>query len=114
MTKQQKKPGRNSRPVATASAILDRALQHARLQNKIREYAAFPEWETIVGEEIAKVARPEKILRGKILVVRVVDAAWAQELSMQKSMLLDRIFEHKLGATIEDIQFLSGNPKSLK
>ncbi len=83
-----------------------------RLDKKLEQYAAFPHWPEIVGEQVAAVSRPEKILGGKLLIVRVVDAVWAQELSLQKHTLLEKIQGFELGTLIEDIRFTIGNPKS--
>lgn len=105
--------GKKQTPTAVAS-VLASTLAGYRIAEKIQEYAAFPQWESIVGEDIAKVTKPEKILRSRILVVRVLDAAWAQELAMKKPTILDQIFESGVGATIEDIHFISGDPKSIR
>lgn len=94
------------------NSILDSALGRRRLDKKLAEYAAFPHWPEIVGAETAAIARPEKIIGGKVLVVRVIDAVWAQELSLQKDSLLERIHAFEDGAVIEEIRFTIGSPKS--
>lgn len=102
---------KNKAPLSVSS-VLERTLGAYRLDKKLEQYAAFPAWPEIVGEEIAAIALPEKIVRGNTLVVRVEDAVWAQELSMIKKDILQRIFEHGSGALIEDIRFATGNPKT--
>lgn len=94
--------------------ILKRTLSSYRIDKKIEQYSAFPEWKEIVGSETSQVAVAEKIIRGKILVVKVLDAAWAQELSMQKHELIEKINKTERGAIIEDIHFLTGDPRSIK
>jgi len=94
--------------------ILKSTLSSYRIDKKIEEYSAFPEWRDIVGEATSKVAVVEKIIRGKILVVKVLDAAWAQELSMQKQELIEKVNKTERGAIIEDIKFLTGDPRSIK
>ena len=96
------------------SNILNKALGSHQLRKKAAEYAAFPYWQQIVGEEIAKVAIPEKIVRGRILHVRVVDAVWAQELSLMKKSIIDGIRRFGKGAIVEDVKFTIGSPKSVK
>ena len=96
------------------SNILNKALGSHQLKKKAKEYAAFPYWEQIVGEEIAKVAVPEKIVRGRVLHIRVIDAVWAQELSLMKTTILDGIRRFGKGAIVEDIKFTIGSPKSVK
>ena len=97
---------RSRRPEAI-SGVLDSALGHLHLEKKLQEYAAFPHWPEIVGAEIAAIAVPEKLIRGKILAVRVADPVWAQELSMQKQQLLDKINNFGQGAVIEEIRFIT-------
>lgn len=75
------------------------------------EYSAFPEWPEIVGAEIAAVAVPEKIVKRKLLVVRVIDAAWTQELSFRKRELLELL--SGFGTPIEDVRFVTGDPISV-
>ncbi len=103
--------GRTATPVGIAD-ILERAFVAPEMKNKVREYAAFPHWEEIVGPEIAAVAMPEKIARGRVLYVRVVDAVWAQELSLMKGQLLEQIRKFGAGAVLEDIRFTVGNPRA--
>ena len=92
-------------------SLLERTLLHYRLQGKVKKYQAFPEWETIVGKEIAAVCYPEKIIRNNVLVLRVVDSTWAQELCLFKQKILDSIFQYGKGAHIDDLHFTVSNPK---
>lgn len=97
-----------------AGEILEKAFGYGAVKKKVQEYAAIPYWEEIVGPEIAKVAVPEKIVRGKVLKIRVLDSVWAQELSLMKTKILDDIHRLGKGAIIEDLSFIIGNPKSFK
>lgn len=96
--------------MSSASGILETTLNRLRISRKVHAYAAFPHWQEIVGEELAKISNPEKIIRGNVLLVRVSDAAWVQELSMQKTSILDKMYQSGLGAAINDIQFVTGDP----
>ena len=95
-------------------SILHSALKKRRLDRAVEKYAAFPYWPEIVGEDIAKIATPEKIIRGNILVVRVLDAAWVQELTLRKPEFLNALHQANIGAAIEDIHFVAGNPRMFK
>lgn len=97
-----------------AGDILEKTLGLKRLSGKLARYQAFPEWPNIVGEEIANISLPEKITRGRVLVVRVVDAAWAQELALKKQELLNLLFAAKTGTLIQDITFITGDPGSIR
>ena len=70
--------------------VLERALAKFGLDKEIARYRFVMHWKEIVGEEIAKRAKPECI-RNRALVVRVTDSAWAQELSFQKKIILARL-----------------------
>ena len=106
-------PFKKASPQSVAN-ILGFTLGSFALKKKAKEYSAFPFWEEIVGASIAEVAIPEKIIRGKVLVVRVVDAVWAQELSLRKNEILDGLHKFGQGAVIEDLKFSIGSPKSVK
>ena len=101
---------RNQAPKSIAD-ILAVAAKRPDLKAQFDRYAAFPHWAEIVGPEIAKVAFPEKIIRKRILVIRVLDSAWAQELSLQRESLLEKVAAFEKGAQIEEIRFLTGNPR---
>jgi predicted nucleic acid-binding Zn ribbon protein len=114
MTKRAFSGNPHSRSVASVSDVIKSALGKFRIDKKVEQYAAFPHWEEIVGPEVAAVTIPEKIIRGKVLAVRVLDAAWAQELSMQKKEILDKLNDFGFGAVVEDIHFLTGDPQCSK
>ena len=105
---------RFSGAVSSVASAVETTLSKYHLRGKLKEYSAFPHWQEIVGTAIAQVAVPERILRRKILAVRVLDAAWAQELSMQKKELLTKLNDAGFGALIEDIQFLTGMSQNNK
>lgn len=101
-------------PMKDAGDILASVLKHRHLEKKFEEYSGFPYWKEVVGEEIAKVAIPQRLIAKKVLVVRVIDAVWAQELAIRKPELLDKLATIDTGALIEDIRFVTGNPKDFK
>ena len=109
----QWKGRRNAAPEAIAD-ILKGALKSHHLEKKVEDYAGFAFWDELVGEEIARVAKPQRIIKGNVLQVCVIDAAWAQELTFMKPTLLDKIHKRSLGAVIEDLVFVTGNPKLFK
>lgn len=94
--------------------LLDQTLKAFRLTAKAAEYEAFQFWPDVVGPEIAKISMPEKLLRKRVLVVRVIDPVWVQELSLQKAEILDRMNALGVGAVIEDIRFVAGGPEGFK
>ena len=85
--------------------ILSRALGKHGLDREIARYKFVLHWDEIVGEEIARRAKPDSI-RGTTLMVKVSDSVWAQELSFQKEVILKRLKRFlSNGETVRDIQF---------
>lgn len=70
--------------------VLNLALKQAGISDEIARYQFVLRWEEIVGEKIASKTRPECISHGR-LVVRVTDSVWAQELSFQKAVIIQRL-----------------------
>jgi hypothetical protein len=62
-------------------------------------------WEKIVGERIASHTRPVKITK-KVLFINTTSPVWAQQLSLMKMTLIQKINEY-LGVenAIQDIRF---------
>lgn len=102
---------RQRRPKAAAD-ILSTVFHAPVVKEKLRRYSTLPEWSSVVGEALSKVSIPEKLIRGKILVVSVLDAAWSQELTLMKAELIERIRALSPSSCIEDIKFTTGNPKN--
>lgn len=96
----------------TAAQIIDHKLGYGRLKTKRKEYEFFARWPQIVGPEIAAVTLPEKILRGSTLVVRVLDDAWTQELTLRSREILRLLLDN--GVHLAEIKFLTGNPQQIR
>ena len=96
------------------SGVIERAVLFAGIKEKFNQYSIVPEWPHIAGNEFAEISYPEKIVRGKTLVVKVLDPAWAQEMEFKKMELIERIFKLKKGTLIEDIRFVVVGPKDFK
>ena len=53
------------------------------------EYKAFYKWQEVVGEKIAAVTEPEKIVSGT-MIVKVRDHVWRNELIMMSNEILEK------------------------
>ncbi len=73
-------------------------------EDKIKQYQVMQEWEKIVGAEISRVAKPERI-QEKALIVKVASMSWRTELQMQKRQILQKIKEKIGDKIIVDIRF---------
>lgn len=98
----------------TAAEVIKETLRQNKLTSKAKKYSLIPMWNEIVGDEIARIAYPEKIIKDNILVVKVVDSVWTQELTFKKQEILDQLQKINEGTYIEDLRFVASNPKDLK
>jgi predicted nucleic acid-binding Zn ribbon protein len=74
------------------------------IASRISEYDAVLQWDSIVGEHIAKVAQAERIAQG-VLVVRVKTSTWRHELNMRKQEMIS-LLNRSLGMdAVKDIRF---------
>jgi predicted nucleic acid-binding Zn ribbon protein len=72
------------------SSILDDYVSDSELGKKLKKFSIFNHWEDIVGKEINRKTRPQKLFKG-ILYIYVSDPGWANELSMMSEQLIERI-----------------------
>jgi len=74
------------------------------ISRKLREYNIVTSWDNIVGTQIGRVAKPQRIERG-VLFVAVESAPWRAELSMRRREIVQRINESVGKKVILDIRF---------
>lgn len=98
--------GRKPADPEKVGALLKLALQRNGIDKKLARYEFVNHWAEIVGEEIARRSRPDCI-KGGILVVRVLNSVWAQELYFLKAAILKRTQQY-IGEQIllKDVHFL--------
>ncbi len=88
--------------------ILAKALAFKGLDKKVERYEFILHWREIVGDKIADVTKPEYISR-RALLVTVKHSAWAQELTFQKQVLLQKLARYlKKGDIVTDMVFRVG------
>ncbi len=71
---------------------LRRVLSRWGIERRLRIHHALREWRTVVGEAVARVARPLR-LEDDTLWVAVVNSTWMQELRFQQKLILERLNE---------------------
>lgn len=91
--------------------VLSKTFKYKRLDKKLKQVELFPDWEEIVGTKVAQISKPNRLLGSNILELEVVDSTWAQELSMKKAEILDKIHKTGKGAPISDIRFVVAGKK---
>ncbi len=88
-------------------SILETALKGLEIDDQIKAYSIWGAWEEIVGEPIARQARPQAIRNG-ILFVDVSHSTWIQQLQFLKTTLLDKINTYLGEPLIKDLRFRVG------
>ncbi|MEA2076590.1 MAG: DUF721 domain-containing protein [Candidatus Marinimicrobia bacterium] len=86
------------------SSTVDRIVTRILGKKAMQEYEVFREWNTVVGEVVAQVSVPVKVVKG-VLYVSVKSSTWRQELSMQKPQILKKIDDRFGQGIIFDIRF---------
>ena len=92
----------SSKPTAV-EGILSKVLARHGLDVDIARYSFVKHWKEIAGERFASVTKPEG-MHGKVLIVRVPNSVWAQEITFAKQDILARLAPFLVdGEEIEDL-----------
>lgn len=95
---------RGSSRTKSVGEAIEELIAQLGIKKKLHEQDAFVVWDEAVGERIAKVATPTRMLRG-VLIVSVKSGVWRNELSMRKREIVRRINELLGGEIVKDIKF---------
>lgn len=96
--------GRPSGQPRLVGDVLADYLDGTRLGESLARLGAIEEWAGAVGPEVSRVTRPVEV-RGETLVVEVVSSAWLAELSMMRSLILDKVNAVRAGPAIGRVRF---------
>ena len=75
------------------------------IKEKIEDNSIHAVWDEIVGDNISKVTKIDKI-KNNILYIKTKNSAWRSELSFQKEDLKIKIFEKLPKMIIREIRFI--------
>ncbi len=96
-------PSAKKQPLAFNAALND-FTSSLGITKKLREYNVVTSWEELVGEQIAKVAKPQRVENG-VLFVSVASAPWRAELTMRRREIVERINAVIGKKVVQDIRF---------
>ena len=99
-----------SRRVISVERALGQTLGKLHLKKEFQKYSALSHWKEIVGEKLSKNCKVERIIRSKILVIRVLNAVWAQEIMLKREEIIEKFNFHSDSVIVEDLRVVSGNP----
>ncbi|WP_020675367.1 DciA family protein [Geopsychrobacter electrodiphilus] len=90
------------------AGLLKKLLGDTGLDDRLPRYQAWLVWDKVVGEQIARHARPLRI-REKILEVRVDNPVWMQQLQMLKPQIIKKLHAELPNCDIDDIYLRRGD-----
>jgi predicted nucleic acid-binding Zn ribbon protein len=85
--------------------LVGKYLARSGLTAKLEAASVLPQWDELVGPQIASVTEPQRVAEG-VLVVAVRSSAWMMELNMMKQELLRRINAGKSAGKIRQLVFV--------
>lgn len=95
------------RSLQAAGDIIPAVLERAGVEEGFRRHKALLHWDDVVGDKIARKARPRE-LQGKTLIVNVESSAWVHELTYLKSDIIRELNRRVGGGAIDKLVFLIG------
>jgi predicted nucleic acid-binding Zn ribbon protein len=81
-------PHEPKRKPESIGKVVGAFLKDSKLEERVEQAAVVPEWELLVGKQIAKVTKPISVTRDGTLFVAVKTNAWMTELSLMEPQLL--------------------------
>jgi predicted nucleic acid-binding Zn ribbon protein len=85
--------------------LVSKFLQQKGLSAKVEAASVVPEWDSLVGPQIAAVTRPQRVSEGTLFVA-VSTSAWMMELNLMKAALMSRLNAGKREGRIQQIVFV--------
>jgi predicted nucleic acid-binding Zn ribbon protein len=84
---------------------IDAMLRKFGIDNAIAQNNALNIWNDVVGESVAKNAKPDRVEHG-VLIVKVSSPTWRQELYFKKKEIIEKINQAIGKKVIRDIRFI--------
>jgi len=89
------------------SSLVSGSLRAMELDGKVKEQTCLMVWDSVVGEQMAKVAQPEFVRDGCLFVI-TKSSVWANELTFYKKDIITKL-NARVGVTvIKEIVFKVG------
>ena len=96
-----KMPHSSIKPIGIA---LDELVNGLGIKKKLKEYDAIIYWDSIVGQQIAKISSVTRIAQG-VLFVHVKTSTWRNELTLRKKEIIDKLNTVVGLNAVKDIKF---------
>lgn len=82
-------------------------LEGLPVKERVKEYRLWKGWASLVGDQIAKNCRPERIKDG-ILFLKVSSPVWAQQLQFMKGMVIEKVNRFMGDKGVKELRFRVG------
>lgn len=92
------------------SQVINKWFDSKNYSKQRTNFDVFHNWEDVVGKNIAQNSEPLKFYN-EVLVIKVRNSVWTQELQYLKPQLLQKIRESFPDTTIKDLMFRIGTMK---
>lgn len=102
------RPRRENGRLTAANDAIFSGLASNDLTNALRPHMAKAIWARTVGPQVAAVTQPVSIRNGNILVVRVKNSVWANEITLLKDDILRRLNKALGGPVLADLYVDAG------
>ena len=96
-----KRRGKSPQPISSA---LEQFAKDLGISRPLSQYSVLTSWQEIVGEQIARVTKAERIEDG-VLLVRVSTAPWRAELSLRRGEILEKLNAVAGRGIVREIRF---------
>lgn len=81
-------PNEKKRKPEVVGNIVGAFLKDSKLADRVEQASVVPEWELLVGKQIANVTKPISVTADGTLFIAVKTNAWMTELSLMEPQLL--------------------------
>jgi len=75
------------------------------IEEKVKEHQAINEWSRIVGENVSKVTKAQRVVNG-ILFVKVKNSSWRNELIYMRQEILIKLDKTVGRGIIKEVRFI--------
>ena len=89
--RERRRPEEKQHNTASIGEALESFLAKSGLAARVDQAAVIPEWESLVGPQIARVTQPLSVTQDGLLFVAVTTHGWMAELSMLEPELLRKL-----------------------
>lgn len=78
-------------PATPLEEALEAYVKRKGLKRRLDQASVIPEWEEMVGPQIAAVTTPHFVTQSGVLIVSVTTSAWMQELQLMSPEILRKL-----------------------